>query len=119
MKFVSAPQFAESRRAKRRRIIGFMPGQLYLAISRERVVCRPLDVSVSGIAIFTEDELPPEEMFVLQIMEHQIMLKKVYVRENPGDAVGYRYGLRVIDSEVDLERLCEEAGVLAGPSMDL
>jgi hypothetical protein len=96
----------DRRLATRRATFGALPGKLICKEPFVEVVCRPLDVSVHGIGIFTEDELPEESFdFVLLILDQTVELQKVWWRESPGDRVGFRYGFLVKEANLDLEAL--------------
>jgi hypothetical protein len=106
-------QPTELRLHRRRRLVGFMPGRLFIAETGEEIVCRPLDVSAYGLGMFTEDEIDEfVHDFVLVVAERTIRLERVYSQESPGLKVGYRHGFRVKDRDVDLEKLCIELGYI-------
>jgi len=48
---VALPQLVEMRAHRRRCLVGFMPGRLYTSDRRREIVCRPLDVSPSGLGL--------------------------------------------------------------------
>ena len=105
-------QVRETRSNRRRRLAGFMPGRLYTA-SRQEVYCRPMDVSASGIGVFSEDDLKEVgKDFVLVIANREIPLELVWSLASPGPRVGYRHGFKVRDPDVDLESLCIMLGCI-------
>lgn len=110
---MALPQLVEMRAHRRRCLVGFMPGRLYTSDRRREIVCRPLDVSPSGLGLFSEEELDEGgKDFILIVAGHEIELELVWSMESPGLRVGYRHGFKAKDPGINLEELCAELGYL-------
>lgn len=97
--------FVEKRIHPKRTTVIALPGKLFTKDSSQEILCRPIDASYAGFSIFSEYEIDPPEVLVLHVAGGKIDFEIVYGIESPGKEIGYRYGLKCLDPNVDVEKI--------------
>lgn len=107
--------FKERRLAERRKLTGLLPGRLMVKDTKADILCRPVDVSPSGMGIVAHGQLEafqPGTEIVLLVQNQPVRLQVAWSQRDFGKQDLFRYGLVTVAPEVDLVRLFVEAGCL-------
>lgn len=102
---MSQPMFFEKRLSMRRRLSGLLPGRLVIDDTDADFECRLVDVSVSGMGVLSSDLLSAGSRLTLRTKEGNISLEVSWGQPDFGKQDLYRYGLKVLDENLDLEEV--------------
>ncbi len=101
----------ERRNKRRVNLSGLMPGRLLLKESQKPISCRPINVSGKGLGIVSTDLLQEGTSVILTIKNRKIELRVVWSQPDFRKQNMVRYGLQVLDDELNMEELFRESGM--------
>ncbi len=101
----------EKRFKPRKMLTGLLPGPIIDA-SGEKLKCKPVDISTDGLGIISESLLNTEQNLILKTHNLEIELAITYTRPDFGKHNLYRYGLKLLDSTINLEDIFVDSGCL-------
>ena len=106
----------ERRRHSRKRFSGLLPGPLYLETNRKKSLqCKPIDISKNGLGLLIAEEIPKDAILILVTKEQEIPFKIAWQRPDFGKEELIRYGLEIVDPELDIEEIFIKSGCLIDP----
>lgn len=109
---MNIPMFFEKRAERRRRLTGLLPGPIYVGEAEESLDCKPVDVSKDGLGIVTNLIMKDGTELTLKTKEGKIKLAVAWGQPDFGKRDLYRYGLKVVGEEFDMQEIFIEGGCL-------
>lgn len=109
---MSSENQSERRRVPRRSCVGKMPGLLIRSSGGEPITCMSVDVSRFGLGIVASSELFLDEILVLQLPKKSVELKIVASTKEKNMNNLWRYGLVLLDTDIDLEQIFSDTGCI-------
>ena len=111
---MGVPVLVEKRRHQRRMLTTLLPGTLL--DSEQRVLqCKPVDISPDGLSILSGIMLPLGSSLSLNTHNAVIHFEVMWQKPDFGKKKLFRYGLKTVDPDVDLEAVFRNAGCLKTP----
>ncbi len=108
-----APMDQPDRRGKKRiRFTGLLPGLFRTQAKGQIVVCRPVDIGEAGLGILSQFELNVGDQIVLECKSIDLNLIVEWKKRDFGKQDLWRYGLSLVDSEVDVIELFSSTGCI-------
>ena len=104
--------FKERRLRTRRKLSGLLPGRLTVSGMNHSLKCRPTDVSLHGLGIIANDEIPIGSIATLETNSQTIKFEVIWSTPDFGKQDLFRYGLVSVDQEVNIEALFIAHGCL-------
>jgi hypothetical protein len=97
----------EKRSLGRKRLTGLLPGGLFTR-NKDRIDCKPVDISEQGLSIISSMVLKPGDIITLAVKDKPIDLTVVWSKPDFGKQDLFRYGLASTDSAINLVELFEQ-----------
>lgn len=97
----------ERRSLKRKKLTGLLPGGLFNQ-DKERIDCKPVDISEHGLSIISSMLLKPGDIITLAVKNNPIDLHVAWSKPDFGKQDLYRYGLSPSKPHLNLIELFEE-----------
>lgn len=94
----------ERRLIKRRRLTGLLPGPVVIGNSEERLHCKPIDISETGIGLLISKELKVDSILYMVVDKIKIPLKVKWIQADFAKSDRFRYGLEC-QSDINIEEL--------------
>jgi len=105
------PLFGERRMTIRKSLTGLLPGRLQDADGQD-IACRPVNVSIHGIGIVSDQRLDPNSSITFTVQDKIIELKIAWAQPGFGKRDLFRYGLLTTDQTINIEQLFLDNGCL-------
>ena len=105
-------QLREKRATRRKRLSGLLPGKLLRQASNVDLPCKLVDVTPHGLGVVSGAILEPGELLALKMKNSEVLLEVAWGRPDFGKNDLYRYGLKVLTENCDLEAIFTACGLL-------
>ena len=99
--------YLEKRSLNRKRLTGLLPGGLF-SHDKERINCKPIDVSEHGLSIISNMVLKPGDIITLDVKNNPISLQVAWSKPDFGKQDLHRYGLTSLEPSINLVELFEQ-----------
>lgn len=109
---MNIPMFYEKRKSQRKRLTGLLPGKLTFAGQEQNIAFKPVDVSVDGIGIITNLAIKAGTKMELHMKDQCIEFEVGWGKPDFGKRDLFRYGLKCLNSETNIETLFLDKGCL-------
>lgn len=108
---MARPLFIDKRLKPRKMLTGLLPGPLVDG-NGQKVNCKPVDISETGLGILTGELLNVGDQLYLQAPEKTVVLEVSWGKRDFGKQNLYRYGLSLEESQDNLEAIFTSTGCL-------